>query len=1069
MGKDKQFENMTFKEIYSFMSGDLSNNVTKALKYCVTAGCLLFPMYFMKKLNVSMDIINNIATGATLAGVGCTGIVGQAIQDIRASLKKTDHQQQYIQCQMVHYMVFFSAIIETVIEIETGNNDSWIEEFKKELKKKKQCEGRIEEDFPVESIFNIEIGEIERNYKEIISELKNHFFELGFWNELGESEEDQREYFEKVFDRLPAKAFSNYKSQIAKLCSDFPVFMAYFQNKEIYGAYAKLQKIIDKIDPEPEYYKRELFYRQREKYYTFFGDAVCSVNNLFFMDNYFISKLNESDEKTNINNLESIVDIVDREKIILVTGPYGSGKTVLLKKLHYRYSIYGENVFAFDAIDLLEILQEENNAFISFFEKIAQDRKTVFLIDGIDDLNIKSTIRPKYSWLDIFLSNIYEVLKKFKNISFILASRLYSRAQEEDVAELMFCYSERDRKDIYIVNAGMFNSETVSKWIDQFIELHKCTLIDKNKIKRQNRKIISALSNPLFLYVFMNKYLETQSISQKEGFYYYYDVFINQTIKGKFYLEERFGANVIENFTGNYRLLLQEIAFDILKKFNTEITSTIIQEKMNEIEPLLGEKLQSSKYIITINDFSEITRTYYENFSNIEIYTVANLINCYFFKKVNNKVFFTDSNILFTLAAERIYGKLFEIVQKGVEFSVEDLRHLDVIDFYPQILDYIIYKIKNNTQYDEEFKGYIYSFVANKDVQNRLLPIRYNPEEAVEDLAQIIMMYIIFFKINEFSFASKGCGHIFKEFMWYVNTYKTIKYNCNNNVNYIYTVERYFMDVSLNELKIKRINLKEFNFQNSNLSDLKFEQCKMLDTRFYAAKLGNKIEMKLCDIKNCNFMFDNEKKNELELTDCSIDDVKIKPRKVTFLRCHINKLHLNLQEMKKIEFKECVINKLFFTDGVSRNADAVIEFRNCNFKTDIKLKDVRVLIRMGKYLYLGNGRVFKNITYQNKIETLDERAEENENLINTDGEISVFYEIHVKMQYQKDMRPCFQVVYNDKKALIDINSSQVIDGEVPEEQMYLILAWCVIHKDELIENWSLSKERKQLNVIDPLV
>ena len=216
-------------------------------------------------------------------------------------------------------------------------------------------------------------------------------------------------------------------------------------------------------------------------------------------------------------------------------------------------------------------------------------------------------------------------------------------------------------------------------------------------------------------------------------------------------------------------------------------------------------------------------------------------------------------------------------------------------------------------------------------------------------------------------------------------------------------------------------------------------------------------------------MFDNEKKNELELTDCSIDDVKIKPRKVTFLRCYINKLHLNLQEMKKIEFKECVINTLFFTDGVSKNADAVIEFRNCNFKTDIKLKDVRVLIRMLKYLYLGNGRVFKNITYRNKIETLDERAEENENLINTDGEISVFYEIHVKMQYQKDMRPCFQVVYNDKKALIDINSSQVIDGEVPEEQMYLILAWCVIHKDELIENWSLSKERKQLNVIDPLV
>ena len=36
MKKNKQFENMTFEEIYSFMNSNLTNNITNVLKYCVT-------------------------------------------------------------------------------------------------------------------------------------------------------------------------------------------------------------------------------------------------------------------------------------------------------------------------------------------------------------------------------------------------------------------------------------------------------------------------------------------------------------------------------------------------------------------------------------------------------------------------------------------------------------------------------------------------------------------------------------------------------------------------------------------------------------------------------------------------------------------------------------------------------------------------------------------------------------------------------------------------------------------------------------------------------------------------
>ena len=42
-------------------------------------------------------------------------------------------------------------------------------------------------------------------------------------------------------------------------------------------------------------------------------------------------------------------------------------------------------------------------------------------------------------------------------------------------------------------------------------------------------------------------------------------------------------------------------------------------------------------------------------------------------------------------------------------------------------------------------------------------------------------------------------------------------------------------------------------------------------------------------------------------------------------------------------------------------------------------------------------------------------------------------------------------------------------GVLPSRQLKLILAWCVLHQDELMQNWELSKDGKPLNRINPLV
>ena len=75
--------------------------------------------------------------------------------------------------------------------------------------------------------------------------------------------------------------------------------------------------------------------------------------------------------------------------------------------------------------------------------------------------------------------------------------------------------------------------------------------------------------------------------------------------------------------------------------------------------------------------------------------------------------------------------------------------------------------------------------------------------------------------------------------------------------------------------------------------------------------------------------------------------------------------------------------------------------------------------------------------------------------------------IHV---YPNDHNPPhFHAEYGGCKALVDIQHSCVIRGALPSRQLKLILAWCELHKDELMQNWELARDAKPLNHVAPLI
>jgi len=84
-------------------------------------------------------------------------------------------------------------------------------------------------------------------------------------------------------------------------------------------------------------------------------------------------------------------------------------------------------------------------------------------------------------------------------------------------------------------------------------------------------------------------------------------------------------------------------------------------------------------------------------------------------------------------------------------------------------------------------------------------------------------------------------------------------------------------------------------------------------------------------------------------------------------------------------------------------------------------------------------------------------------------EISLFYGIRITMYWNEHNPPHFHAEYSDYKATVLIQDSIIDRGYIPNKQLKLVLAWCEIHKDELMQNWELSKLSKPMKTIKPLI
>jgi hypothetical protein len=82
----------------------------------------------------------------------------------------------------------------------------------------------------------------------------------------------------------------------------------------------------------------------------------------------------------------------------------------------------------------------------------------------------------------------------------------------------------------------------------------------------------------------------------------------------------------------------------------------------------------------------------------------------------------------------------------------------------------------------------------------------------------------------------------------------------------------------------------------------------------------------------------------------------------------------------------------------------------------------------------------------------------------------MFYGIIIRMYCAPGEHnpPHFHAYYGEFKAVIDINSCELQEGDLSKKQLKLVVAWAELRKEELMADWKLAMNSELPFKIEPL-
>jgi hypothetical protein len=74
--------------------------------------------------------------------------------------------------------------------------------------------------------------------------------------------------------------------------------------------------------------------------------------------------------------------------------------------------------------------------------------------------------------------------------------------------------------------------------------------------------------------------------------------------------------------------------------------------------------------------------------------------------------------------------------------------------------------------------------------------------------------------------------------------------------------------------------------------------------------------------------------------------------------------------------------------------------------------------------------------------------------------IARFYGILIKMYFREHGVPHFHAMYGEFNGVFDLQTLELIEGDLPHRAQRMVLDWAAQYKDELVRMWQTQRYKK---------
>lgn len=630
------------------------------------------------------------------------------------------------------------------------------------------------------------------------------------------------------------------------------------------------------------------------------------IDELFIQPNYKLIKYNNVEELQEIEKTNDIIydalKILDKIRFLFILGSFGTGKTILTKKLQKHIIENGSQTLFFQCSDLSLI--DDYSKFYNLIMALKPKSELLYcFFDGYDELNLLGN--DKLEIIGSFLKNLIR-LSKEPEIFVILNSRNIHKKEEEVYFYISLQFDELRKEKIEYLVLHEYTNYQIGDYLDSFANAMAKRKQEQrlflHDIKRLHKNLKTACTNPLFLYCLESAFYE-RGIRKNYDLYGIYESFVNRTILGKFSDDKYPNNPAIQEISQKYKFFLRKLASEILIKnnkikFDKEQIYDFYLDKNNESYYIEYNKVSQEIQEIAAEILSEEIRN---NISKNRLR--ENVLSCYFLDCQENNWRIKDNNLLFFLVAAGYYEKLSNILGKYIDYYTktsytdnnvidaefydelyESFKYEKRIPLHPLSIEFLFQKIDNLSPNKKE---YLWSFIKTLIDNREMLNI--NAENIRKlDITKLnidIILLLIFKRINTYSYDEIDLVYFFKRYYWFISAAKII------DRNYLYLAQRFFKHSNIKGVELRRINFDGYNFDYSKLKNVHFIQDKFHETRMNNCEFEN-VRFTLCDFMN--FELDSFLGN--------------------------------------VQFSNCIIEKLYIRNPISNDLISFLVFKNCQIK-----------------------------------------------------------------------------------------------------------------------------------------